>query len=172
MGYEQGAIEAYTKAIALDKDFAQAYYRRGKIRLDLQDTTQARQDLEKAAALFRAREDMNHYQQTNALLNQLHASSSLSSDRRPLIQGGQTWIAIALGNILSLIFNPSDNLLPVFNHLRPHRAVGAGLLYGGIAMSFALATEWLYASQVSLRFALVSAVFYGCLVLSSAIARF
>jgi tetratricopeptide (TPR) repeat protein len=172
LGYEQGAIEAYTKAITLDEDFAQAYYRRGKIRLDLQDTTQARQDLEKAAALFHTREDMNYYQQTNALLNQLHASPSRNSGRRPFIQGGQTWIAIALGNILGLVFNPSDNLLPVFNQLRPHRAVGAGLLYGGIAMSFALATEWLYASQVRLRFALVSAVFYGCLVLSSAIARF
>jgi hypothetical protein len=156
----------------LDKDSAQAYYRRGKIRMDLQDATQARQDLEKAAALFRTRADMNHYQQANILLNQLHVNPFTSSNRRPFIQGGQTWIAIALGNILGLVFNPSDHLRPVFDQLRPHRALGAGLLYGGIAMSFALATEWLYASQVSLRFALASGVFYGCLVLSSAIARF
>jgi curved DNA-binding protein CbpA len=172
LGYEQGAIEAYTRAIALDKDFAQAYYRRGKIKLDLQDATQSRQDLEKAAELFRARADMNHYQQANTLLNQLHVTPFTSSGRRPFIRGGQTWIAIALGSILGLIFNPSDHLLPVFNQLRPHRALGAGLLYGGIAMSCTLVTEWLYTSQASLRFALVSGVFYGCLVLSSAIARF
>ncbi len=172
LGYEQGAIEAYTKAITLDQDFAQAYYRRGKIRLDLQDTAQAHQDLEKASALFRAREDMNHYQQANTLLNRSHLSPSVSSSRRPFIQGGQTWIAIALGNILGLIFNPSGNLLPIFAQLRPHRALWAGLLYGAITVSFAYSTEWFYTSQVSPMFAMVSSGFYVCLVLSSAISRF
>jgi curved DNA-binding protein CbpA len=172
LGYEQGAIEAYTKAISLDKDFAQAYYRRGKIRLDLQDATQARQDLEKSAELFRARADMNHYQQANTLLNQLHVNPFTSSNKRSFIQGGQTWVAIALGNILGLIFNPSGNLLPIFAQLRPHRALWAGLLYGAITVSFAYSTEWFYTSQVSPKFVVVSSGFYGCLVLSSAIARF
>ncbi len=174
LGYRQGAIDAYSKAISQDQKYALAYFRRGQTKLDLNKPDQARQDLQTAAAIFQARGDSIHSQQVNALLHRLD-NSGLEAPQNSGLGIIRTFFAIALKRLPGMLCNPAGNLLPIYIKLKPQRAVWAGILYCYIAMASALVSERLYlwtsAAQSSPRFVMASVVFFITLALGSFCAR-
>jgi tetratricopeptide (TPR) repeat protein len=66
------AITDWNQTITLDPQFALAYYNRGVAHLKQQRDVQAKIDLEKAAELHRAQNDLASYEQVMALLQQFN----------------------------------------------------------------------------------------------------
>jgi curved DNA-binding protein CbpA len=173
LGYPQGAIEAYTQAIALEDSFAQAYYRRAQAKLQLQDVAFARQDLEKAIARYRAQREWGHVQQAEQLLNSLQSKADHLGTNATARQSIQPAWKFALGSIPSVVFNPNDNLLPVFARLTPYPAGWSGLLYGLIAVGCLMVSEAIdRGSVVSVpKLGVMGGTVYLGLAFGSAIAR-
>ncbi|WP_404784717.1 DnaJ domain-containing protein [Altericista sp. CCNU0014] len=131
LGYPQSAVEAYTKAIALEVFFAQAYYRRAQARLELKDAALAYPDLLKAIELFGAQQNWTQVQQAEILMRDLQPPTPAAVPKPSASSPpAKSYWRLALGGIPSLIFNPSDNLLPTFARLTPAPAAWTGLLYG------------------------------------------
>jgi curved DNA-binding protein CbpA len=142
LGYVQSAIDAYTQAIALEDTLSLAYVRRAQARLELQDTALAYPDLKKAQGLYRAQQNWTQVQQVERLIRglKLPQSSTSTTFSRPRSSTQSYW-ALALGSISSIVLNPSDNLLPTFAKLGSAPATGTGLLYGLIALVSLLLTS-------------------------------
>jgi curved DNA-binding protein CbpA len=147
LGYIQSAIDAYTQAITLEDSFALAYVRRAQARLELQETTLAYPDLKKAQGLYRTQQNWTQVQQVERLIRGLKlpqsstgATSSYSTPSHSR-SSAQSYGALALGNIASIVLNPSDNLLPTFAKLGSAPAAWTGLLYGLIAVGSLLLTS-------------------------------
>ncbi len=179
LGYPQGAIEAYTKAIALEATFAQAYHRRAQARLVLKDTALAYQDLQKAIELYRAQQNWTQVQQAEILMQGLQPpptpSARPKSSSRP---SPKSYWALALGSIPSMVFNPSDNLLPAFARLTPAPAAWTGLLYGLMMVGCLMLSRGIqqnaafgYFRVELLRIGLIGCAAYLSLALASAIFR-
>jgi curved DNA-binding protein CbpA len=173
LGYPQGAIEAYTKAINLEESFAQAYYRRAQARIQIQDVAFARQDLEKAIALYRDQREWSHAQQAEQLLNGFQSKADHLGTHAAARQSIQTIWQFALGSIPSMIFNPNDNLLPVFARLTPYPAGWSGLLYGLIAVGCLMVSGAIYqVSVVSVpKLGVMGGTIYLSLAIGSAVSR-
>jgi curved DNA-binding protein CbpA len=170
LGYSQGAVEAYTHAIALQDTFALAYYQRGRILLELKESDRARQDLQKASQLFRIQNDLEQYRQAEALLNRFrpyHQRAKLT-----LGNGFLRYFAEVATSIPALLQNPSANLQPTFEKLGSSRAGWTGVLYGLItAGCVALGAALLHRSlpEGSLNLVLAVGRFYSALVATGAI---
>ncbi|WP_298912142.1 tetratricopeptide repeat protein [uncultured Nostoc sp.] len=67
----QGAIAAYTEAIRLNPNFAQAYTNRGVVRADLGDNKGAITDLQQAADIFKQQGKIEDAQKLLEIINQL-----------------------------------------------------------------------------------------------------
>ncbi|MFM5956144.1 MAG: tetratricopeptide repeat protein, partial [Dolichospermum sp.] len=71
LGDKQGAIDDYTQAIKINPNYAQAYGNRGIAKAQSGDKQGAREDLQRAAQLFKAQGDTAWYEETMKLLKQL-----------------------------------------------------------------------------------------------------
>jgi tetratricopeptide (TPR) repeat protein len=180
LGYAESAIDAYTQAITLDDTFAIAYLRRAQARLELQDVALAYPDLKKAQSLFRAQQNWTQVQQVEKLVLGLKRpaktpESITFSSSRPTPQS--YWV-LAVGRIPSIVFNPSDNLLPTFTRLSPIPAGWTGLLYGLVAVACLVMTNTApqitplgYVREVLWKLGLSGCAAYLGLAMASAIAR-
>jgi curved DNA-binding protein CbpA len=179
LGYPQGAIEAYTRAIALEAAFAQAYHRRAQARLALKDTALAYQDLLKAIELYRAQQNWTQAQQAESLMHSLQPSAPTTSSKSPAARpSSKSYWTLAVASIPSIVFNPSDNLLPAFARLTPAPAAFTGILYGLIAVGSLVLSRMApqnsplgYVREDLGRVGLIGGTAYLGLVLASAIAR-
>lgn len=176
LGYPQGAIEAYTKAISLEATFAQAYHRRAQARLELKDAALAYPDLQKAIELYRTQQNWIPLQQAEILMHNLQPPSASPKSTAP--RPSRSYWALALGSIPSIIFNPSDNLLPAFAKLTPVPAAWTGLLYGLTTVGCLVLSQEIqqnaafqYFRVELLRIGLIGCVAYLSLTLASAISR-
>jgi curved DNA-binding protein CbpA len=194
LGYGESAVDAYTQAIALDDTLAIAYVRRAQARLELQDIDLAYPDLKKAQSLYRAQQNWTQVQQVERLILGLKrpkssenatSFSAESFSAEPFSTASfssspsnQSHWALAFGSIPRLVFNPSDNLLPIFSRLTPRPAAWTGILYGlmmvgciVLGRAAQLSSGFRPLSTELLRVGLMGGATYLSLVLACAIAR-
>jgi tetratricopeptide (TPR) repeat protein len=172
LGYLQGAVEAYTHAIALQDTFALAYYQRGRVLLEMKESERARQDLQKASQLFRVQNDLEQYRQAEGLLN--HFKPYRERARFNLGNGFFSFFTEAVTSIPALLRNPSAHLQSTFVKLSPSRATGTGVLYGFItAGCVVIGATLLEHSEIvgSVNLALAVGRLYSTLVITSALAH-
>lgn len=199
LGYGESAVDAYTQAIALDDTLAIAYVRRASARMELRDVDLAYPDLKKAQSLYRTQQNWTQVQQVERFILGLkrpkpsdratssspesfspesfspESFSTVSFSSRP---STQSLLALAFGSISRLVFNPSDNLLPVFSRLTPRLAAWTGIFYGLIMVgcivlgrAAQLSSGFRPLSTELWRVGLMGGAAYLSLVLACAIAR-
>jgi curved DNA-binding protein CbpA len=157
LGYLQGAVESYNRAIALQDTFALAYYQRGRILLELKESDRARQDLQKASHLFWVQNDLEQYRQVEGLLNSFRPDRQRASFT--IGNGLFRFFAEAVTSIPLLLRNPSAYLPLTFAKLSPSRAAWAGVLYGFItAGCVVLGATLLERSEIVSSLSLVLAI--------------
>jgi tetratricopeptide (TPR) repeat protein len=71
LGDKPGAIADYNLAIKFNPNYAQAYYNRAYVYYQLGDKQKAREDLQRAAQLFKAQGNTALYEQIMGLLKEL-----------------------------------------------------------------------------------------------------
>jgi tetratricopeptide (TPR) repeat protein len=172
LGYLQGAVEAYTHAIALQETMALAYYQRGRILLEMRDSDHARQDLQKASQLFRVQNDIEQYRQAEGLLNSLQSYHQRA--KLTLNNGLLSFFTEAVIIIPALLQHPSVNLQPAFIKLGFARAAWTGLLYGLMAAGcvvLGVALQQQSWPVNGLSYAIAMGRLYSMLVVTSAIAH-
>ena len=168
LGYPESAIEAYTEAIRLEDNYAQAYYYRGLAYQELKATASAVKDIQTAAQKFRSQGDLSGYQLATATLKNLNKGWNI---------GIVTKISSTLGDAvkaLTIIVNPGGGLLPAFARLVPEQAAVTGIVYGIIANLGFLGGCALGLSGLGDYFSLglIGMMPFVSLVVTSAIARF
>ncbi len=84
MGEKQKAIEEYTKAIKIDAEYAEAYSNRGILYTEMGSKKAAVEDLRKAAKLYFEQGDLDNYQKSKNMtqdIHQLNAANGRDSDQ-------------------------------------------------------------------------------------------
>ena len=79
MGEKLNAIEEYTKAIEIDSGYAEAYSQRGLLYSDTGSRKAAVEDLRKAAKLYFEQGDLDNYQKSKNMTQEIHQSDSTSN---------------------------------------------------------------------------------------------
>ncbi|WP_319421412.1 tetratricopeptide repeat protein [Pleurocapsa sp. FMAR1] len=79
MGEKQKAIEEYTQAIKIDAEYAQAYLNRGILYTDMGSKKAAVEDLRQAAKLYFEQGDLDNYQKTKNMTQEIHQLDSTSN---------------------------------------------------------------------------------------------
>ena len=156
LGYSQSAIQAFSQAIVQEPDHGRAYYQRAIAHLDIGEQDAAIIDLQRAMECFQAQGDGQYYRRTADKLHDLgvrftpapsssdpHSNSpqsdASSSDApaQTVRRNRATWLIPAtLGQLPSILFNPSANLLPLYGKLGPGRAGFVGLIW--LSLSYGL----------------------------------
>lgn len=67
----RAAIDGYSQAIVLVKDYAKAYYNRGLAHIEIQEPRLGVRDLQSASRLFRKQNNISAYRRTRATLAEL-----------------------------------------------------------------------------------------------------
>ncbi len=81
MDNKEGAMEDYTKAIELDSSYALAFHNRGLLNADLGIKKAAVEDLRKAAKFYFEKGDLDNYQKTRNMSQNLHELNSASKNQ-------------------------------------------------------------------------------------------
>ncbi|NET54832.1 MAG: tetratricopeptide repeat protein, partial [Symploca sp. SIO2E6] len=124
LGYTQAAIEAYTQAINQEPDYAQAYYHRGLAYKDLEERSQASQDLQQATTLFREQGDGTGYQlaqETLRIFNRTQRKLPIAIVKTALSDTLKTFQLFAL--------NPVGGMLPAFGRLDQRRIAPVAIMF-------------------------------------------
>ncbi|NEP55816.1 MAG: DnaJ domain-containing protein [Symploca sp. SIO2G7] len=124
LGYTQAAIEAYTQAINQEPDHAEAYYHRSLAYKDLEERSQAFQDLQQATALFREQGDGAGYQLAQETLKIFKRSP-----RKLPITLVQAVFGDALKTFQLFALNPVGGLLPAFGRLDKQQIAAVGIVF-------------------------------------------
>lgn len=142
LGYTQPAIESYSEAIRQEADYAQAYYYRGIAHQDTQDNSQAMEDWQIAAELFRTEGNYGAYRLTKKKMNALNKGILDISLAASLV--GETvtnsWMTISAS-----LVNPVGGLLPAFTRLSTGQALATSLIYGIVADACLTGSSYLLA---------------------------
>ncbi len=153
LGYSQSAIQAFSQAIAQEPDHGRAYYQRAIAHLDIGEQDAAIPDLQQAMECFQAQGDGQYYRRTANKLHDLGVrftpvpssqnseapttNSPAQTPRRNRTNWLTSWLIPAtLGQLPSILFNPSANLLPLYGKLGPGRAGFVGLIW--LSLSYGL----------------------------------
>lgn len=126
LGYAAAAVEAYTEAINISNSYAEAYYYRGLAKDELQESNDAREDLQTAANLFQQQNDSSGYKLARDTLKNLNASSRIISSLRDFFDN-------IFRPFTTFVFNPGGELLPFFARLEEREALLLGIVYGIVA---------------------------------------
>jgi tetratricopeptide (TPR) repeat protein len=147
LGYVESAIISYSQAIESEPNYAQAHYYRGIAHKELKENTKAIYDLQKAGDLFRLQKNQAAYRRTQKHLEEL-GKSNWAFDR--FCVGLGEWLNDAFITLTLYLFNPGGGLLPAFARLTTTRALGVGLVYGGISVLCFVASFHLIDTQIDI----------------------
>ena len=81
MDKKERAIEDYTKAIELDPSYAFAHHNRGLVNSDLGNKKAAAEDLRKASKFYFEQGDLDNYQETRNMSQDIHELDSASKEQ-------------------------------------------------------------------------------------------
>jgi hypothetical protein len=159
LGLIDRAVEDYSKAIFISKDYAKAYYHRGLALLDRMEKQSAVRDLLHASKIFQKQNNTSSYQRIKATLKDIHGSPT---ELRTVDLNLEVWSWFTgLAVIPKIVCNPTQELLPSFESLLPLQALMTGILSAAIAIGFAVLSMALYGFNVW-NIPLFGCGFLGC----------
>lgn len=172
LGHLDLAIESYSHAIEIEKEYAQAFYHRGIAYIKVKER-HATRDLQMAAGLFRQQGHIGHYQRAIATLKDLNRKPANVLFNLP--QNGLALAKAALTTLPRLLVNPSGAALRAWQSHLPYQAVSISLVCAGLAMGGVVGGAHFFGSGTlmlsSSQLLILSAVAFGCLVLTGSLIR-
>jgi curved DNA-binding protein CbpA len=172
LGDVRSAIEGYSQAIVLVKDYAKAYYNRGLAHLEINEQRLGVQDLQAASRLFRNQNNLSAYRRTRITLAEI---STLGGFNRGSSSFTFATLKAAFALAPKVLINPGTELLASFSLLSPLQTSLTGLFFAVIALGCAEASLWMNwipgLTLSGFHLALLGCVWFAGLWMSSAIAR-
>ena len=123
LGYTQPAIKSYDLAIANDNNYPQAYYYRGIAYKEILAISEAIEDLNQAAELFRSQRNYEAYRRSQEIVKDLSKEDRVSGWFDNLIHNSLMTFSLSF-------FNPGGGLLPAFSRLNNRQSKQVGIIYG------------------------------------------
>jgi tetratricopeptide (TPR) repeat protein len=172
LGNVEPAIEEYSQAIVLVKDYAKAYYNRGLAHLEIKAQRSGVQDLKVASRLFRKQNNLSGYRRARTTLAEI---SNLGGFNKGYFSFAFATLKAAFALAPKVLINPGTELLASFSLLSPLQTSLTGLFFAIIALGCAelsLLMNWIPGLTLSgFHLALLGCVWFAGLWMSSTIAR-